>query len=147
MIGTPTELIAFAGARGQTIETDDAVVALVKANDYLEGLKWIGSPVDADQEDIFPRIVKGVEYETPKKVTTAAYRLAMASADGIELEVITEGGAQVLEERVEGAVTMKYAESTFGQGASFPWLDALLSGWIDDSAFNGLAANCKVGRG
>ncbi|QHJ80232.1 MAG: hypothetical protein [Bacteriophage sp.] len=147
MIGTTAGLIAFAAARGQTITEDDAPVALTKAGDYLGGLSWKGSPVDPDQDDIFPRTLNGTEYSTPKKVTTAAYRLAMAAADGVDLEVVTEGGAQVIEERVEGAITMKYAESTIGQAAMFPWLDSLLNDWLAEAVNESLAFNCKVGRG
>ncbi|QYA57213.1 putative head-tail adaptor [Escherichia phage KW1E_UTAR] len=148
MIGTIPELIVYASARGQSIEDTEGGVALVKANDYLSGLCWIGSPVDEDQDDPFPRIIKGQQVETPKKVITAAYRLAMASAEGVELEQITEGGAQVIEERVEGAITMKYAEATIGSAASFPWLESLVGTWVDDSCGqNSLACNVSVRRG
>lgn len=147
MIGTPTALIAYASARGQAISTDEAPIALVKANDYLDGLLWVGLPVDEDQEDPFPRIIKGQEVALPAKVTTAAYRLAMLAADDVDLEPVTEGGAQVIEERVEGAVTMKYAENTIGMLPSFPWLDGLIGKWLEDSAGDGLAINVKVGRG
>lgn len=148
MIGTVPELIVYASARGQEIDDTEGGVALVKANDYLSGLCWIGSPVDEDQDDPFPRIIKGQQVETPKKVTTAVYRLAMASAEGIELEQITEGGAQVIEERVEGAITMKYAEATIGSAASFPWLESLVGPWVDDSCGpNSLACNVSVRRG
>lgn len=148
MIGTPNGLVAFADARGQEIALNDAAVALMKANDYLGGLCWKGSPVDEEQEDIFPRMINGKEVSTPAKVVTAAYRLSMASADGVDLEPITEGGAQVIEERVEGAVTMKYAENTIGMLPSFPWIDNLLSAWLDGECLNeSLAFNVKVGRG
>lgn len=147
MIGTTDGLIAFALARGQVIEQSEASIALVKAGDYLSALKWKGYPVDPDQDDIFPRTLVGKDYEAPKKVVTAAYRLAMASAEGVDLEVITEGGAQVLEERVDGAVTVKYAENTIGQSAVFPWLDSLLGGWLETEVNESLAFNCKVGRG
>lgn len=148
MIGTVPELVVYAGARGQTIETSEGGFALTKANDYLNGLCWIGSPVDEDQEDPFPRIINGKQVETPKKVITAAYRLAMASAEGIELEQVTEGGAQVIEERVEGAITMKYAEATIGSVASFPWLESLVGSWVDNSCGpNSLACNVSVRRG
>lgn len=148
MIGTPDGLVAFASARGESINITDAAVALVKAGDYLGGLCWKGDPVSADQEDPFPRVINGTTYQTPAKVTTAAYRLGMASADGVDLEPLTTGGAQVIEERVEGAVTMKYAEATIGQAPSFPWLDNLLSDWLDGDCLNeSLAFNMKVGRG
>lgn len=147
MIGTPSALIAYASARGQSIITAEAPIALVKANDYLNGLPWVGLPVDEDQEDPFPRIINGQEVTLPAKVTTAAYRLAMLAADDVDLEPITEGGAQTIEERVEGAVAVRYAESTIGMLPAFPWLDGLIGKWLEDSAGDGLAINVKVGRG
>lgn len=148
MIGTPEGLITFAADRGVVIDaTDDANIALTKAGDYLGGLCWKGKPVDEDQEDPFPRTINGQEVQLPNKVVTAAYRLGMASFEGVDLEPIREGGAQVIEERVEGAITMKYAEATIGSVPSFPWLDKLLSSWVDDCGPDSLACNVSVRRG
>lgn len=142
------EFIMYAKDRGVVVDYPEASVALFKAWDYLSGLCWKGEPVDPDQTDIFPRIINGVTVDTPRKVFIASWRLAMASLDGVDLEPVTGGGAQVIEERVEGAITMKYAESTIGSAAMFPWLDGLVNTWVDDACGpDSLACNVKVRRG
>lgn len=62
----------------------------------------------------------------------------MTSAEGVDLMPITEGGKQVLEERVEGAVTVRYDAGTIGAGVSLPFVDQLLEKLLECSTTSGL---------
>lgn len=162
MLGNQQDFIAFAAARGLTVEPDEALVALQKATDYLNVLCWKGELLQPDQLDCFPRInipgypLKDADGNTiteqlpgdaplpdlPKPIPTKAleclYRLGMTSAEGVDLMPITEGGKQVLEERVEGAVTVRYDAGTIGAGVSLPFVDQLLEKLLECSTTSGL---------
>lgn len=165
MIGKVADLIAFAIARNVTIETADAPALLMKATDLLNGVDWIGEQFDLTQADAWPRInfrspggafvndagsvigIKRGEYitdpVTPRAVTEAAYWLAMASHDGVDLMPVSEGKDTIRE--TVGPITLEYAASTIGAGVSFAWWDGLLGAYLDHSGMS--AGNFDVYRG
>lgn len=145
MIGSSADLIAFAIARGVTLDTTAAAVALQKSTDYLNGLCWIGTKTLAGQRDAWPRTDDdGTDLGLPDVVADAAYRLAMDASKGVDL-MPTFAGKQVLRERVEGAVDMTYAESTLYNGPVFPWLDGMIGEYLKCEEASGI--NFPVFRG
>lgn len=143
-----TDLIAYAEKRGVTLTPAEASVALAKANDLLSTKCWKGYQFG---DDAFPRTwleytgtplldVNGKPIEgltvgdivkdpaTPRTVQTGIFLLAMDSAAGVDL-MPTTAGKQVIEERIEGAVTMKYQEASIGAGPLFAYWDAMLGAW------------------
>lgn len=158
MIGTVTGLIDYAAARGVTIADDEAPILLTKAGDYLATMCWEGKAtgdeswprsglvydgstlLDAQGNIILTTTINGetvaiqngdtvTQPATPKAIITATYRLAMEVSNGIDL-MPTVTGSQVLSERVEGAVTVTYAESSIGTPLNLPWLDGLIGSWL-----------------
>lgn len=165
MIGKETDLIAFALARGVVIASADAAQLLTKATDYLNNQDWIGEPYDLTQVDAWPRFelvspggafiddngsviaVKRGEWVTdpvtPRAVIDAAYMLAMAVNDGVDLLAVQDGKDTIRE--TVGPITMEYAASTIGAGVTLPWWDKLLGAYIDGSGVS--AGNFDVYRG
>lgn len=165
MLGTATDLIAYAGARGVNIEAAEAPTLLTKATDYLNGFSWIGEPYDLTQEDSWPRYsftspggaflsddgsVTGIKRGewvtdpvTPRPVMDALYLLAISVNDGVDLVTVADG-AQVKQETV-GPITMVYESSTIGAGVSFSWWDKLLDAYLDNSGYG--PVNFDVFRG
>ncbi|WCD42729.1 head-tail adaptor Ad1 [Pectobacterium phage Ymer] len=144
MIGSTDGLIAFASERGITISETQAPIYLRVANDYLDGLKWKGTPSEANQDDIFPREINGATVTEPKGVTKAAYRLAMCVADDIDLEPVV-AGPQIIQESISGATSTTYSEAWIGAAPNFPWLDSLVGEWVDGSI--GASVNFRIYRG
>jgi len=164
MIGNIKDFIKYALDRGVIILEDEAPVFLTKATDFLANKCWEGDQVDDEQPwprrnlifngstlldgDGNPINAKDGETieqpATPKKVVTATYRLAMEVANGVDL-MPTVTGSQTLSERVEGAVTVTYAESSIGTPLQLPWLDSLISDWSYCEQNGGL--NFAVRRG
>ena len=114
------ELVAFALLRGVTITATqaDGEALLLKGMDALYGRPWQGSRVTITQDLAFPRT--GVyrdgillDYESiPSELTDGQMLLAMAAVDNTLMPVQpAQGKGAVIEERVEGAVTIKYASS------------------------------------
>lgn len=160
-----TDLIAFAGKRGITLTADEAQIALTKANDLLATKCWKGYQFG---EDAFPRtwleytgtpmldingqVIQGLtvgdivhDPATPRTAQTGLFLLAMDSAAGVDL-MPTTAGKQVIEERIEGAVTMKYQEASIGAGPIFSYWDAMLAPWeLDECLADGI--NFPVTRG
>lgn len=159
MIGTVAGFIAFAIARGVTVTDAQAGVALTKASDYIDGKDWDGIPtteaawprtglvysgsllIDAQGSPIVAEVGDIIDQPvTPQKVITASYRLALESAGGVDLQP-TVTSQQVVEERVEGVIDMKYSEAWLGVAPSFPWFDSLVYEWIIQSQWSGCQIN------
>lgn len=110
-----SDLSGYCDLRGITLTTDEEIL-LFKAMDALEGRKWKGERVSTTQALAWPRTGVYVdnilvEYnEIPRELFYAQLALAVA-ADTTELQPVQEarGKGAVIEERVEGAVTVKYA--------------------------------------
>lgn len=111
------DLETFADDRGITLTTDPDIL-LLKAMDGLYGRAWKGSRVSSLQELEWPR--SGVYRDgeliasdsIPRELVYAQLHLAIAY-DTVDLTPVQEvnGKGAVIEERVEGAVTVKYAEN------------------------------------
>lgn len=111
------DFIAYADARGVTIADEDASDALlIKACDYINSLepRIQGALVERDQPTAFPRtdlFIEGWSWssnEIPRQVISAQLALALeinAGADPFN----PPDDLPVVEKRVEGAVTVKYA--------------------------------------
>ena len=149
MIGTAEEFISYAAARGVTVAEDEAPVLLVQATDYMNTFSWVGT-VPAGQDDSWPRndvYVNGEVPETPftpRSIVTATYRVALAIADGLNI-MGASGGAKVTEERVEGAVAVKYAEDSLYDPVKITGFPQLISDWLLSPS--GSALNFPVMRG
>lgn len=174
MIGNVADFIAYALARGLVVLPEEAPVFLTKAGDYLANMCWEGKSAEDDQpwprtglvydgstlidtegnrvtEILVDGVMVPVKYgdvvpqpATPKSIITAAYRLGMEVANGVDLQP-TVSGSQALSERVEGAVAITYAESSIGTPLVLPWLDNLISNWTTCEPSNGV--NFSVSRG
>lgn len=164
MIGTPDDFISYAADRGTVITPEKATVALVKATDLLNLSCWVG---EQDGADAWPRtgliydgrplldaagnkitgLSKGDVVDQPAiplTVLNATYMLALDSFKGVDL-MPTIAGKQVIEERVEGAIDIKYAESSIGAAPVWPWWDQLLGPYITCEISTGI--NFNVYRG
>lgn len=150
MIGSVNDFLKYLKARGIVWTPEKAGPLLQKASDYMNNQKWIGRPVDDDQEDEWPRILPGsdgvlvdengdpvldndlaiVVGETPKKIIMATYRLATV-AEKIDL-MPSFGGPAVVEKRIEGAIDIKYSEATLRSAPVFDWFDPMVSRWLAD---------------
>ena len=115
---TAAELAAFAAARGIVIPATEAEqeALLINAIDYMESLSYVGTRYTKDQALAWPRAnatVDGfsVSYnELPRQLKPAQLQLAIDSMT-VDLmgNVIPSTQRVVLEEAVEGAVSVKYA--------------------------------------
>lgn len=164
MIGTATDFIDFAKSRGKTVTAEQAATALIKAADLLALQCWYG---DQSGDDAWPRT--GLVYDgrpmldanyakitgltagdvvaqpaIPLSVLNATYFLALDSASGVNL-MPTVAGKQIVEERVEGAIDIKYAESSIGAAPYWPWWDSMLGPWMICEPESGI--NFTVYRG
>lgn len=138
-----TDLRAYASARQLALPSDPELPSLlIAAMDYLESQKWLGKRTDAHQPLSFPRaglIRDGVAIAVdviPLQVIQAQCRLAIESQEN---DLQPTLGAEIVSERIEGAMTIQYAEGTNTGELTFPWLKGLLSGLIDAS--EGFAIN------
>lgn len=124
---TVAELVAYAAARGITLPATEAEreALLIKAMDYLESLSFVGIRYTRTQALAWPRvnaIVDGfyvAHTEIPRRLKDAQLQLALDSID-VDLmgNVIPSNERVVLEEQVEGAVSVKYAAPTPAPAAS-----------------------------
>lgn len=113
---TDTDLDLYADSRGITIN-GDAEVLLIKAADYINGLesKLKGDLVSRDQAMAFPRndlIIEGWSWsntEIPRQVINAQLTLALEIDAGEDPLNPTPAELPVVSERVEGAVSVEYA--------------------------------------
>lgn len=168
MIGDPQTFVDFANARGVTVTLGDATMYLVKVTDFLNGFNWLGEQANILDDDVWPRlnyvsngkpiidtavpenvtvVPKGqlVDFaSTPVDIRMAVYRLALASAEGIDISPISSGKETIRE--TVGPITMEYDPATIGNYTTFPWWDALLAYWIQPLDGNS-AGNFDVYRG
>lgn len=131
------DLRAFAVGRGYTVPADDdeCSMLLMQAMDYLEGKAWRGQRASTLQPLCWPR--SGVRFDgidlpddtIPQRLVDAQCRLAVESQE-IDLTPSVAGGGAVTMERVEGAVTVQYEQSTNKAAPSFPWLYSSLRGLV-----------------
>jgi len=115
------ELVAYGLIRGITVTATQSAgeVFLIEAMDMLELRKWKGERVTTTQALAWPRsgvVVDGqtVEYnEIPRELKYGQLALALTAHQGTTLMPTQTAMAKgpVIEERVEGAVTVKYANS------------------------------------
>lgn len=136
------DLKKYAEDRNITLADGGLESLLITAMDYLESRKWQGKRTNSEQLLSFPRFglsrdgVVIPSNEIPKQLIIAQCRLAVESQNS---ELQPTLGAEVISERIEGAITVQYAEGTNTGAPSFPWLNGLLSGLIDIS--DGFAIN------
>lgn len=166
MLGDPQTFVDYANARGTAITLGDATRYLTVVTDFLNGFNWVGDAADPLAEDCWPRINfvsdgkamrdalddtlvavdegQLVDFAaTPVSVTQAVYRLALASANGIDISPIS-GGKEIIRETI-GPITMEYDPATIGGYTSFPWWGGLLGYWLNVDAL--AAGNFDVYRG
>lgn len=67
---------------------------------------------------------------TPRDIQLAAYRLAVLQGTGTDIMGDSAPGAKVLEERVEGAVTVKYAEGSLYDPLKITGFISLIENWL-----------------
>lgn len=136
------DLKKYAEDRNITLADSGLEPLLITAMDYLESQRWLGKRADNEQPLSFPRIglsrdgVAIPDGEIPKQLIQAQCRLAIESREN---DLQPTLGAEILSERIEGALTVQYAEGTNTGAPNFPWLKGLLSGLIDVS--DGFAIN------
>ena len=115
-----SDLTAYALLRGVTITAvqADGEALLLKAMDALYGRPWKGERVSTTQELEWPRTGVYIDgqlrtyNEIPRELFYGQMALAMAAVDNTLMPVHpAQGKGPVIEERVEGAITMKYANS------------------------------------
>lgn len=129
------DLRAFAKLRLYELPDDEKEQSalLIQAMDYLESMKWKGKRKDVNQPLAWPRVyvvVDGVPIDPssiPKKLIAAQCRLAIEAQ---EVDLTPTLGGEVISERVEGAVSVTYAEGTNSGAPEFSWLSGLLDGLI-----------------
>ena len=149
----------YAAARSLTLPAvgvagDAAIeVLLVTALDYIEAKRaeFQGSKLSADQVLQWPRsgvVVDGFEVasdEIPACLPQAQARLACyAQANGGKLTAVSTGQV-VIEKRIEGAITTKFADH--GDNAPqprFPEADALLAPLLGSGTFSGYGESVRV---
>ena len=115
------DLVAYGLERGVTVTTTqaDGEVFLFNSMDVLNGECWRGTRIDIDQELDFPRANIWRDGfvlphdEIPDELKNGQLALALAAHEGTTLQPVTEaqGKGAITEERVEGAVTVKYGDS------------------------------------
>ncbi|HEJ7118805.1 DnaT-like ssDNA-binding protein [Serratia sp. SM29] len=128
---------AFAVGRGYQLPDDDheCETLLVQAMDYLAGQSWRGSRSSPVQALPWPRsgvIVDGVllaSDKIPRQIIQAQCHLAV-EAQETDLTPSFNGGAEVVQEAVSGAVSVSYAPGTSNSAPTFPWLSGLLRGFV-----------------
>tara|TARA_R110000782_G_C14819221_1_gene413869 strand:- start:22130 stop:22627 length:498 start_codon:yes stop_codon:yes gene_type:complete len=110
--------IAYALARGVTVADDAETDAkLIKACDYINGLEpnLKGCLVERDQATAYPRSGLEIEgwywtaSEIPRQVLNAQLSLALELQAGEDIYNPTLATLPVVSKRVEGAVTVQYA--------------------------------------
>lgn len=139
---TVAELTAYAAARGQTIAGTDGAneILLRKAMDYINSQesRFQGYRVDEENQlHAFPRynVYRGSfllpSDEIPREAKYAQMALAIEAYTADLLPTIeADAKGSVIEERVEGAVTVKYAAPPGGTVmwvSAFAKADALLA--------------------
>ena len=107
----------YADLRGVTLTVDEDIL-LIKAMDALYGRNWKGERVSTDQVLEWPRTGVYVDSQLrdsdaiPRELFYGQMALAIAANDNTLMPVQpAQGKGPVIEERVEGVVTRKYANS------------------------------------
>lgn len=136
------DLKTYASERQLTLPNDGLERLLIVAMDYLESQQWLGKRTDIHQPLSFPRIGlirDGIDIASdaiPLQLIKAQCRLAVESQEN---DLQPTLGGEIIAERIEGAIDVKYAEGTNTGAPNFAWLKGLLSGLIDIS--EGFAIN------
>lgn len=132
---TAQELTKYATERGVTLKQTPEVL-LIKAMDYIKhnSSRFIGHKVSATQPLPYPRA--GVYLHghavannvIPTELKTAQLELAVAADSTDLLSFHGAGGKQgaVIEERVEGAVDVKYANAGYYSRFTHSYVNSLL---------------------
>ena len=133
---TYVELVAYGLERGITVTATqaDGEVFLINAMDDLNGRCWKGTRIDIDQELDFPRANIWRDGfilphdEIPTELKNGQMSLALAAIN-ITLQPAqpAQGKGSIIEERVEGAVTIRYSGSGRVSTASVPEAEAYLN--------------------
>lgn len=118
------DFVAYAAARGVTIPTTGGAreLLLIKAMDVLESYdaRFVGTRVARDQALSWPRfdvVVNGWDYssdELPSQLKQAQLTLALEVQDGVDHSNPPAPSLPVVEQAVEGAVSVKYAAPSQG---------------------------------
>ena len=126
---TESELQTYADDRGATINAADLSVLLIQAMDYLETRNYRGEKKDDTQALEWPRSrITGVDEATvPQKIKDAQMTLALIYDGGGD--PLGEIERRVIQETVEGAVSVSYSEKG-NQSTLYPKLTALLQGLL-----------------
>jgi hypothetical protein len=113
------ELVAYGALRGTPADTiaEGGETLLIKAMDRLYGMNWKGERVSSTQSLEWPRYGAYLDGqllpsdEIPRELIYGQLSLAIAAIDTTlqPVQPATLGKGAVIEERVEGAVTIKYA--------------------------------------
>lgn len=143
-----TELRTFAGLRGRDLTGEaDATLeaALVRAMDYLEGKRdrYKGTKASEAQALQWPRSgAYGISMpdaifpadEIPRELINAQIQAAIEALDAdLQPNIQANQSGPVVEERVEGAVTVKYAAPTRQNFTpAFSKVDALLEPLLEN---------------
>ena len=131
------DLREYAKTRGYKIpdSDDDCEQLLMQAMDYLEGLSWKGNRKSGDQPLAWPRT--GIMFDgypiadsaIPKQIVQSQCRLAIDAQD-IDLSPVMDGGGDVIQESISGAISVTYAEGTTSSAPKITWLNGALKGLI-----------------
>ncbi|GAG15239.1 unnamed protein product, partial [marine sediment metagenome] len=148
------ELVAYGALRGTPADTiaEGGETLLIKAMDRLYGLNWKGERVSTTQSLEWPRYGAYLDGqllpsdEIPRELKYGQLALAIAAIDtGLQpVQPATAGKGAVIEERVEGAVTIKYAAPNTGNvnpvAAIVPDAFRLLNGLIKNAGLRVIRA-------
>lgn len=131
------DLRGYAKTRGYEIpdSDDDCEQLLMQAMDYLAGLSWKGNRKSGDQPLAWPRT--GIMFDgypiidnaIPKQIVQSQCRLAI-DAQNIDLAPVIDGGGDVIQESISGAISVTYAEGTTSSAPKITWLNGALKGFI-----------------
>jgi hypothetical protein len=135
------DLVAYGALRGTPADTieEGGETLLIKAMDSLYGMRWKGERVSTTQALEWPRYGVYLDNqllasdEIPRELFYGQLALAIAAID-TTLQPVQEatGKGAIIEERVEGAVTIKYANpgTVAPVAAIVPDASRLLNGLI-----------------
>lgn len=134
------ELESYAAARSISLP-DEKEPLLVLAMDYLELLDYKSEPLTTEQTTTFPR----KEFGLPYKLKQAQLVLAIEAIDKPLIPTIESNAkGAVTMERVEGAVTVQYAQNKSASNKhQFAMVDKLLAPYL---ANTGGMGNVRVNR-
>jgi len=144
---TAAELVAWAESVGETYPATEAEQEqlLLQSMFMFYEYCWAGTRVSSDQTLDFPRssmLVNGFYFpsdEIPEDIKTAQMSWAITANTNDLFPSQSAGSGDVIEERVEGAITIKYETGTSGRDiASDPRANAVISEYRCNSGRGGL---------